>query len=59
MQIKQDVIAAIGNTPLIRLRHASEATGCEPSSTAPLPDSTSGKIDEPLSRAPTRLTDSR
>jgi cysteine synthase A len=27
--IKQDVIAAIGNTPLIRLRHASEATGCE------------------------------
>src|SRR6202789_1740381 len=29
MQIKQDVIAAIGNTPLIRLRHASQATGCE------------------------------
>ena len=29
MQIKQDVIAAIGNTPLIRLRQASEATGCE------------------------------
>src|SRR5580698_5040414 len=29
MQIKKDVIAAIGNTPLIRLRHASEATGCE------------------------------
>src|SRR6266702_2551718 len=28
-QIKQDVIAAIGNTPLIRLRRASEATGCE------------------------------
>src|SRR5471030_3204351 len=28
MQIKQDVIAAIGNTPLIRLRQASEATGC-------------------------------
>src|ERR1700704_4875046 len=28
-QIKQDVIAAIGNTPLIRLRHASQATGCE------------------------------
>src|ERR1700691_2667280 len=27
--IKQDVIGAIGNTPLIRLRHASEATGCE------------------------------
>src|SRR6185437_2360059 len=24
-----DVIAAIGNTPLIRLRRASEATGCE------------------------------
>ena len=29
MSIKQDVIAAIGNTPLIRLRHASQATGCE------------------------------
>src|SRR5476649_1750488 len=29
MQIKQDVIAAIGNTPLIRLTRASEATGCE------------------------------
>src|SRR5205085_11447352 len=27
--IKKDVIAAIGNTPLIRLKHASEATGCE------------------------------
>src|SRR5246127_3878136 len=27
--IKQDVIAAIGNTPLIRLKHASEITGCE------------------------------
>src|SRR5881227_1563691 len=27
--IKKDVIAAIGNTPLIRLRHASDATGCE------------------------------
>src|SRR5580658_39130 len=27
--IKPDVIAAIGNTPLIRLKHASEATGCE------------------------------
>ena len=27
--IKKDVIAAIGNTPLIRLHHASEATGCE------------------------------
>jgi cysteine synthase A len=29
MQIKTDVIAAIGKTPLIRLRHASEITGCE------------------------------
>ncbi len=29
MQIKHDVIAAIGGTPLIRLRSASEATGCE------------------------------
>ena len=28
-EIKKDVIAAIGNTPLIRLKHASEATGCE------------------------------
>ena len=28
MDIKQDVIAAIGNTPLIRLRKASELTGC-------------------------------
>jgi cysteine synthase A len=27
--IKKDVIAAIGGTPLIRLRRASEATGCE------------------------------
>src|SRR6185295_17779237 len=27
--IKKDVIAAIGNTPLIRLRGASELTGCE------------------------------
>ncbi len=27
--IKKDVIAAIGNTPLIRLARASEATGCE------------------------------
>src|SRR5215475_10081407 len=27
--IKKDVIAAIGNTPLIRLKHASEETGCE------------------------------
>jgi cysteine synthase A len=29
MQVKKDIIAAIGKTPLIRLRHASEATGCE------------------------------
>jgi cysteine synthase len=29
MDIKQDVIAAIGNTPLIRLRRTSEETGCE------------------------------
>ncbi|HUO92533.1 MAG TPA: cysteine synthase A [Rhizomicrobium sp.] len=29
MDIKQDALAAIGNTPLIRLRHASELTGCE------------------------------
>jgi cysteine synthase len=28
MDIRQDVIAAIGNTPLIRLRKASELTGC-------------------------------
>ena len=28
MQIRQDVIEAIGNTPLIRLKHASEQTGC-------------------------------
>jgi cysteine synthase len=28
MDIKTDVIAAIGNTPLIRLRKASELTGC-------------------------------
>ncbi len=27
--IKPNVIAAIGGTPLIRLKHASEATGCE------------------------------
>jgi cysteine synthase A len=27
--IKQDVLSAIGNTPLIRLRRASELTGCE------------------------------
>ncbi len=29
MQIRNDVIAAIGDTPLIRLRRASELTGCE------------------------------
>ena len=29
MSIKNDVIAAIGNTPLIRLNRASEQTGCE------------------------------
>lgn len=29
MQIKQDVIAAIGNTPLIRLNTVSDQTGCE------------------------------
>jgi len=29
MQIKHDVIAAIGDTPLIRLKRASELTGCE------------------------------
>jgi cysteine synthase A len=28
MDIKEDVIAAIGNTPLIKLRKASEETGC-------------------------------
>jgi cysteine synthase A len=28
MDIKQDVLAAIGNTPLIKLRRASELTGC-------------------------------
>ncbi len=28
MDIKQDVIAAIGNTPLIKLKKASELTGC-------------------------------
>src|SRR6201997_4725587 len=28
-EIKKDVIAAIGNTPLIRLNKASELTGCE------------------------------
>ena len=29
MEVRRDVLAAIGNTPLIRLRHASERTGCE------------------------------
>jgi len=29
MDIKQDALAAIGNTPLIRLKRASEVTGCE------------------------------
>ncbi|MDP3658787.1 cysteine synthase A [Phenylobacterium sp.] len=29
MTVAQSVLDAIGNTPLIRLRHASEATGCE------------------------------
>src|SRR5690606_17110165 len=29
MQIHTDVVQAIGNTPLIRLRRASEQTGCE------------------------------
>ena len=29
MDVKQSVIDAIGNTPLIRLRRASEITGCE------------------------------
>lgn len=29
MDIKPDVVAAIGNTPLLRLRRASEQTGCE------------------------------
>ncbi len=29
MDIRHDTIAAIGNTPLIRLRRASELTGCE------------------------------
>jgi cysteine synthase len=28
VQAYDDVITAIGNTPLIKLRHASEATGC-------------------------------
>ncbi len=29
MEIKTDLAAAVGNTPLIRLRAASEATGCQ------------------------------
>lgn len=29
MDVRDDVLEAIGNTPLIRLRRASEATGCE------------------------------
>jgi cysteine synthase A len=29
MQIRRDLAASVGNTPLIRLRLASEATGCE------------------------------
>ncbi len=29
MDIRQDVLSTIGNTPLIRLRRASESTGCE------------------------------
>jgi cysteine synthase len=28
MTIRNDVVEAIGNTPLIKLRHASQATGC-------------------------------
>ncbi|CCE10918.1 Cysteine synthase (O-acetylserine sulfhydrylase) (O-acetylserine (Thiol)-lyase) (CSase) [Bradyrhizobium sp. STM 3843] len=28
MTIRNDVVEAIGNTPLIKLKHASEATGC-------------------------------
>ncbi|MGQ0559415.1 MAG: pyridoxal-phosphate dependent enzyme, partial [Sphingosinicella sp.] len=29
MEVRADVTEAIGNTPLLRLRRASEATGCE------------------------------
>ena len=29
MDIKKDVVDAIGNTPLIRLNRASDLTGCE------------------------------
>ncbi len=28
MQIRNDIVEAIGNTPLIKLKHASELTGC-------------------------------
>jgi len=28
MQIRNGIIEAIGNTPLIKLEHASQATGC-------------------------------
>src|SRR5215207_7280429 len=28
MPVRDGIVEAIGNTPLIRLRHASEATGC-------------------------------
>src|SRR5215216_7904100 len=28
MSIRDGIVAAIGNTPLIKLKHASEATGC-------------------------------
>ncbi|MCC6890456.1 MAG: cysteine synthase A [Hyphomicrobiales bacterium] len=28
MQVHEDIVAAIGNTPLVRLRRASEMTGC-------------------------------
>jgi cysteine synthase A len=28
MQVRDGIVQAIGNTPLIRLKHASEATGC-------------------------------
>ena len=29
MRVCQDFLEAVGNTPLIRLRHMSEETGCE------------------------------
>src|SRR5436189_5371546 len=28
MQIRNDIVEAIGNTPLIKLKHASQSTGC-------------------------------